>query len=61
MEASAVELLVLAAGVALAVVPSLPFVASDAPLFLRFQNWAIFVGGLLIGATLTRIRTRLEP
>lgn len=54
------ELLVLAAGVALAIIPSLPFVQSDAALFVRFHHWAIFVGGLLTGAVLMRARTLLE-
>ncbi len=58
-ELSRAELFALAAGVALAVVPSLPFLHSDAALFVRFHNWAIFVGGLLTGAVLTRARTRL--
>jgi len=53
------ELLVLAAGIALAVIPGLPFVQSDAALFVRFHHWAIFVGGLLTGAVLMRARTLL--
>ena len=57
---SRAELFALAAGVALAVVPSLPFLDSDAELFVRFHNWALFVGGLLTGAVLTRARTRLD-
>lgn len=59
-EASAAELLVLATGVAMAILPSLPFLQSDGPLFVRFHNWAIFVGGLLTGAVLARMRARLE-
>ena len=42
--------LVLAIG--LAVIPSLPFLASDAVAFLRFHNWALFVGGLILGSEL---------
>lgn len=53
------ELAVLAAGMALALVPGLPFLQSDAAAFGRFRNWAIFVGGLLIGAVLSRARARL--
>lgn len=50
----------LATGIALAVVPSLPFLQSDAALFVRFHNWAIFVGGLLAGAVVSRAQTRLQ-
>lgn len=59
-ELSGVELLVLAVGVGLAVVPSLPFLQDDGATFMRFHNWAIFVGGLLIGAVISRARTRLR-
>lgn len=59
-ELSRAELLALAAGVALAVVPNLPFLQSDAALFVRLHNWAIFVGGLLTGAVVSRARMRLE-
>ncbi len=59
-ELTGVELLALVFGVALAVVPSLPFLLSDATWFTRFRNWAIFVGGLLTGAVLARARTRLQ-
>lgn len=58
---TAVELVALVVGLALAVVPSMPFVQSDAVLFVRFHNWAIFVGGLLTGAVIARARTRLDP
>lgn len=44
---------------ALAVVPGLPFLVSDAAMFVRFRHWAIFVGGLMIGAVLARARARL--
>ena len=57
--ATRTELLALAAGVALAVVPSLPFLASEAVLFVRFHNWALFSGGLITGAVLARLRARL--
>lgn len=54
--ASRAQLVILAVGVAFAVLPSLPFVTSDAAAFTRFHRWAIFVGGLLIGAVLATAR-----
>ena len=59
-ELSRLELFVLAVGVGLAIVPSLPFLQSDAALFARFHDWALFVGGLLTGVVMSRARTRLE-
>lgn len=59
-ELTAGELAALIAGFALAVVPSMPFVQSEAVLFVRFHNWAIFVGGLLAGAVIARARERLD-
>lgn len=53
------EQLILAVGIVLAVVPSLPLLQSDAVLFVRFHNWSIFVGGLLTGAIVARARERL--
>lgn len=59
-ELSTREVLTLLLGVGLAVVPGLPFLESDAPVFVRFHNWAIFVGGLVIGAVLAAARERWE-
>lgn len=60
-ELSRREAALLAIGVALALVPGLPFLVSDAAMFGRFRHWAIFVGGLTIGAVLACARTRLDP
>lgn len=59
-ELADVELVTLIVGVALAVVPSVPFLQSDAVLFVRFHHWAIFVGGLLTGAVIARAQMRLD-
>lgn len=60
-ELTAGEIVALVVGFALVVVPSMPFVQSEAVLFERFHNWAIFVGGLLTGAVIARARVRLDP
>ena len=46
----------IALALALVLIPSLPFVASDATAFLRFHNWALFAGGLLLGFELRAAR-----
>ncbi len=48
------------AAAALAVVPSLPFVQSEATAFLRFHNWALFVAGLILGWLLATARGGLR-
>ncbi len=48
------------AAAALAVVPSLPFVQSEATAFLRFHNWALFAAGLLFGWVLATARATLR-
>lgn len=53
------ELATLVAGLALAVVPNLPFVVTDGMFYGRIRNWSIFVAGLLIGAVLTGAQGRL--
>jgi hypothetical protein len=47
------------AAASLAVVPSLPFVQSEATAFVRFHNWALFVAGLILGRVLTSARAAL--
>jgi len=48
------------AAAALAVVPSLPFLKSEATAFLRFHNWALFVAGLIFGWVLATARAALR-
>ncbi len=48
----------LAAG--LAVLPSLPFVESEATAFVRLHNWATFAGGIALGWILASARASLR-
>jgi len=48
------------AAAALAVVPSLPFLQSEATAFLRFHNWALLVAGLILGWVLATARAALR-
>lgn len=48
------------AAAALAVVPSLPFLQSEATAFLRFHNWALLVAGLIFGWVLATARAALR-
>lgn len=44
---------------ALAVLPGLPFIQSDATAFVRLHNWAIFAAGVILGWTLANARGSL--
>lgn len=44
----------------LAVVPGLPFLESPAVAFVRFHNWSIFAGGMLLGWLLAEARASLR-
>ncbi len=45
---------------ALAVIPGLPLVESEAGLWVRFHNWSIFVAGILFGWVLANARASLR-
>ncbi len=53
------EAVALGLAILLAVAPNLPFLVSEAVAYGRFRNWAIFTGGLVVGAVLARARARL--
>lgn len=48
------------AAAALAVVPSLPFLQSEATAFSRFHNWSLLVAGLVLGWVLATARAALR-
>jgi hypothetical protein len=54
------QVVALWAAAALAVLPSLPFVQSEATAFVRFHNWALFVAGLILGGVLATARAALR-
>jgi len=45
-------------GVTLAAGSSLPFIPNDGETYRRFHHWALFAGGLLVGAELGTARAR---
>lgn len=52
--------MLLAAAVALAVVPSLPCFRTDAVTFVRFHHWSLLVAGLTLGWILATARMTLR-
>ncbi len=59
VEVSRLHIGALWVGAALAVLPSLPFIQSEATAFVRLHNWAIFAAGVILGWVLANARGSL--